>query len=390
MLLSRLYKVVVQRSSEGKLHEDDVPSQPSQSTSTSNLIHNASPDVEAGTPPDFIDDRTRIRELSRTPSPSPSEVKILEGKFLYATPNWRDWRKLFQTKNLLYIIIFVLLVAISILTTVLHDQIVRWLTPAGDWLKSHTGGWLIPIALLIILSFPPLFGHEFVAIICGLVWGLWIGFAIVAAGTLLGELANFFSTRWWLTSRAKKLEAKNLRYGILSKVLREGGFKVALMVRLSAIPPHFATVIFATCGMNVLVFTLAAVLSLPKQFSAVYFGVVFEGSGNNDNKTHNIVLGVVITVTIIVTIGSMRYITYKFNQAKPEYIYERRKARQVGNFKANSEFVGDVGSDAIGLGVRPKNFREPHATECDPVYQPAWTIPASSSSQVPQEPSYKT
>ena len=30
-----------------------------------------------------------------------------------------------------------------------------------------------------------LFGHEIIAIIVGFVWGVWIGFGIVAAGTLL-------------------------------------------------------------------------------------------------------------------------------------------------------------------------------------------------------------
>ena len=38
---------------------------------------------------------------------------------------------------------------------------------------------------------PQLFGHEIVAILCGVVWGIWLGFAIVTAGTALGELANF-------------------------------------------------------------------------------------------------------------------------------------------------------------------------------------------------------
>jgi len=38
---------------------------------------------------------------------------------------------------------------------------------------------------------PQLFGHEIVAILCGLVFGLLKGFAIVAAGTLLGEIGNF-------------------------------------------------------------------------------------------------------------------------------------------------------------------------------------------------------
>jgi hypothetical protein len=36
-----------------------------------------------------------------------------------------------------------------------------------------------------------LFGHEIVGVLCGVVWGLGIGFAIVAAGTFLGEVGNF-------------------------------------------------------------------------------------------------------------------------------------------------------------------------------------------------------
>lgn len=52
-------------------------------------------------------------------------------------------------------------------------------------------GFLIPIAIMFVISFPPLFGHEIVAVLCGLVWGLGVGFAIVAAGTLLGEIGNF-------------------------------------------------------------------------------------------------------------------------------------------------------------------------------------------------------
>ena len=42
-----------------------------------------------------------------------------------------------------------------------------------------------------ILYVPQLFGHEIIAILCGLVWGLCEGFAIVALGTYLGEVGNF-------------------------------------------------------------------------------------------------------------------------------------------------------------------------------------------------------
>jgi uncharacterized membrane protein YdjX (TVP38/TMEM64 family) len=39
----------------------------------------------------------------------------------------------------------------------------------------------------VVISFPPLFGHELIALLCGVIYGLWIGFAIVAAGTFIGE-----------------------------------------------------------------------------------------------------------------------------------------------------------------------------------------------------------
>ena len=51
------------------------------------------------------------------------------------------------------------------------------------------GGWAIPIGILFVLSFPPLFGGEVICLLCGLVWGLWVGFGIVCAGTFLGEVS---------------------------------------------------------------------------------------------------------------------------------------------------------------------------------------------------------
>jgi uncharacterized membrane protein YdjX (TVP38/TMEM64 family) len=81
--------------------------------------------------------------------------------------------------------------AFTITITIYHKQIEDWLRPAANMLQRHKYGFLIPIAILFVISFPPLFGHEIVAVLCGDVWGLWIGFGIVCAGTLLGEIGNF-------------------------------------------------------------------------------------------------------------------------------------------------------------------------------------------------------
>jgi len=72
-----------------------------------------------------------------------------------------------------------------------------------------------------------------------------------------------------LKRTAEKYERKNLNYACMAHIVREGGFMVILLARLSAIPGHFTTAVFATVGMNVFVFLLAAILSMPKQLSIV-------------------------------------------------------------------------------------------------------------------------
>lgn len=47
-----------------------------------------------------------------------------------------------------------------------------------------------------------------------------------------------------------------------------------------------ATAVFASAGMNMLVFITAAVLSLPKQFVNVYIGSVLAEAANGDESTH--------------------------------------------------------------------------------------------------------
>ncbi|KAH9953434.1 hypothetical protein BGW80DRAFT_1259328 [Lactifluus volemus] len=185
-----------------------------------------------------------------------------------------------------------------------------YLTPAAHWMKDLPGGWSIPIAILFIISFPPLFGHEIVAILCGIVWGLWIGFAIVAAGTFLGELGNFYAFKYCCHTRGDKLEKTNLQYGCLAHVVREGGIKIALVARFSAIPGH-------------------SFLSLPKQFATVYIGVIIEGSTKQGTASSRAASYSLVALTTIVTIAAAWYIYRKLNQAKPAVIYRRRKDRQA-------------------------------------------------------------
>lgn len=80
---------------------------------------------------------------------------------------------------------------------------------------------------MFVLSFPPLFGNEIVHVLCGIVWGLWIGFGIVCAGTFLGEIGNFYAFRLCCQARGEKLEKTSLPYACLAQCVRDGGFVVS-------------------------------------------------------------------------------------------------------------------------------------------------------------------
>ncbi|KAF9267179.1 hypothetical protein L218DRAFT_856319, partial [Marasmius fiardii PR-910] len=263
---------------------------------------------------------------TRTPSPTPSELKELKsGAIDWKTMmNWRFW---IRKEWIWYYVIFIIIIVLTALITIYHETIVRWLHPLTLKLHELSWGWVVPILILFVISFPPLFGHEIVAILCGLVWGLWVGFGIVAAGTLLGEIGNFYAFKYCCTARGEKLEKTKMSYACLAKVVRDGGFKVALIVRLSAIPGHFTTAVFAACGMNIFVFSLAAILSMPKQLITVYLGVIMAGE-EGDNKS-KIISRVVLSITILITVAAGWYILRAMNKVKPDVIYQRRKARQA-------------------------------------------------------------
>ncbi|KAM5544031.1 hypothetical protein V8D89_002217 [Ganoderma adspersum] len=270
-----------------------------------------------------------VRAINRTPSPTPSEAKELE-KGVFDWDRMLKWRYWIRKEWTWYYVAFAISLTFIILFTVYHKQIVNWLMPAARWMHDLPFGWTIPIAVLFVISFPPLFGHEIVAILCGLVWGLGPGFGIVAAGTFLGELGNFYAFKYCCAARGEKLERTKLQYACLARVVRDGGFKIALIARLSAIPGHFTTAVFSTCGMGVITFSIAAILSLPKQFITVYLGVALEQSEDGkSSKSDTIIKDVVLGLTTLITIGAMWYIYHKMNQAKPLVIYDRRKARQA-------------------------------------------------------------
>ncbi|KAH9886466.1 hypothetical protein C8Q73DRAFT_795298 [Cubamyces lactineus] len=338
------------------------------------------------------------RHLARTPSPTPSEAELLnptKKKRPGILLNLLDPAKLKHPKELIRTLITFAIIGIVVLFIVYQQNIVDWLKPFTDWMRRTPGGWLVPIAILIVLSFPPLFGHEIIAVLCGDAWGVGVGFAIVATGTLLGELANYYVFKWFCMTRGRKIEAKRLQYALLAEVVRQGGFKIAVIVRLSAIPGHLTTAVFATCGMNVFVFLGAAILSLPKQLVTVYLGVAQSG----DSKT-KIVKTIVIIAYVLLTSFAMHYIRSQTEKVKETVVYRRRKARQAklrtaAGLNPDPELGPDTADDLRptvlatetvkldGVALHVPNPRYPSSSSSQPHVYHARPSPARHGHQQP-------
>ncbi|KAJ7471901.1 hypothetical protein FB451DRAFT_1036475, partial [Mycena latifolia] len=234
---------------------------------------------------------------------------------------------------------------LAILISVESKKIVHALNPATTWLHDQKFGFLIPITLLIIVSFPPLFGHEIIATLVGVTWSLPGAFTIVAIGTLLGEIATFCT-----------IIPFALHAGLLAHVARNGGRWVLLVIRYSALPPHFATAVFASVGISFWTFLAAAILSLPRQMLPVYTGYALRPDVNG--MIFSLVpsfqaekLKAMQTTARATelsrsswwwgqfTIVAYVWIQRKMKAATPDVIYARRKARQAKNDAPGPEYI---------------------------------------------------
>ncbi|KAI6711978.1 hypothetical protein JHW43_005435 [Diplocarpon mali] len=214
------------------------------------------------------------------------------------------------------------------LTDVPHDEIVKALRPVSFEIRDIPGGFVIPVLILIAISFPPLFGHEIVGLLCGVVWGLWVGFAIVAVGTFVGEIGTWYAFKYLFRSKAVKLERTNLNYGALARLTRDGGFWIILLIRFSVIPSHLSTAVLSTCDVKFWHFALATFLTLPKQITIVYVGVLL-----TQEKQDVLVNSAVLVITTGVTLFAAVYIYMKMRRIKVALMAEQL-ARQTAKGEA--------------------------------------------------------
>ncbi|KAJ4389033.1 hypothetical protein N0V93_006495 [Gnomoniopsis smithogilvyi] len=262
-----------------------------------------------------------------------------------------NWKRVFFSKK--YLPVWIVLIIVGLLTAVItlkHDQVVEALRPFAEKVRDIPAGWLIFVAVLFIISFPPLFGHELVALLAGVVYGLWIGFAVVAAGTFIGEIGTWFAFKKLFRRKAEKMERTNLTYGAMAKLCRDGGFWMVFVIRLSVVPSHMSTAVFSTCDVRFWHFAVSTFFTLPKQLILVYLGVLLVG-GQSDFWVKFALFG----VAGVITVASGVWIWWKMRAIKKDLItrQDAQRARQAlrrNNSYNNQADMQAAGAPAMSMG----------------------------------------
>ncbi|TVY42507.1 Golgi apparatus membrane protein [Lachnellula subtilissima] len=288
-----------------------------------------------------------VSKKQKSGQPNPEEEE-----FEYRDVQWKDF--VTKPKYIPLWIVALVVIALSAVIVIRHDEVVNAIRPASEKIRDLPAGFLIPIIILIIISFPPLFGHEIIALLCGVVYGLWIGFAVVAAGTFLGEKvvqlghgtlsstlleekpsnsnARISTTAHWHASP----ETVDFWYPSSNPIPTQTltiSSKVVLIVRFSVIPSHFSTAVFSTCNVKFWYFAIATFATLPKQIILVYVGVLF--AQKNKNNTIN---DIVLVITFLVTVAAGAYIYNKMRLNKRILLDEQAARLDAKQRNVSQEF----------------------------------------------------
>ena len=121
-------------------------------------------------------------------------------------------------------------------TAYVYLPISEWLTAFQDWVQGFGAlGWAIFIAVYAITSFVLIPG-SILTLGAGVAYGLW-AFPLVVAGAVLASAMSFLAARYVFHDRVQEKVAQYPRFKAVNEAIRDEGWKVVLLLRLSPALP---------------------------------------------------------------------------------------------------------------------------------------------------------
>ena len=195
----------------------------------------------------------------------------------------------------------------------------EWLSAFQDWVQGFGAlGWAIFIAVYAITSFVLIPG-SILTLGAGVAYGLW-AFPLVVAGAVLASAMSFLAARYVFHDRVQEKVAQYPRFKAVNEAIRDEGWKVVLLLRLSPALPFSLQNWFL--GLMPVGFWPAQIATLfgimPGTLLYIWIaslgGEAAAGGAADASLLRYVVLGVGLLATLVVTVVVTRKAQQKLKE----------------------------------------------------------------------------
>ncbi len=158
----------------------------------------------------------------------------------------------------------------------------------------------------------------------GFLFGVVDGSITVSIASTVGATLAFLVGRTFARSWVEKIAADNPKFGAVDRAVKDNGFKIVLLTRLSPVFPfNVLNYLFSLTSVSLRDYVLGSWIGMmPGTVMYVYFGTAFKNiadvlSGNIEGGVgQKVLLGVGLVVTVLVTV----YVTRLARRAIQQYV----------------------------------------------------------------------
>ncbi|EST06240.1 SNARE associated Golgi protein [Kalmanozyma brasiliensis GHG001] len=199
-----------------------------------------------------------------------------------------------EQRYILYLVVGIKFLILGVVLYIGPEVMFDTTAKLAIWFGSQTFGAALLIALVVIVSFPPLIGYGTCITLFGLGWGvhspanadhgelngnLFYAWALASVACLLGASVSFVVLRWAITHHAKRVSwissaLDDPKYAALTTAVRSRGLSMAILIRFCPFPFAYSNLFFASLldAVPYRHFIAATALITPKLFLHVWLG----------------------------------------------------------------------------------------------------------------------
>eukprot|EP01116_Phalansterium_solitarium_P022871 TRINITY_DN7732_c0_g1_i1.p1 TRINITY_DN7732_c0_g1~~TRINITY_DN7732_c0_g1_i1.p1 ORF type:complete len:318 (-),score=73.97 TRINITY_DN7732_c0_g1_i1:604-1557(-) len=216
-------------------------------------------------------------------------------------------------------------------------RFLEWIHSIGIW------GNVCIVVLFVVISFPIPLGYSFLGLASGFLYNLWFGtLTMVLGASILGAPLSFIIMGRFFQSWSEHKMATWPKFRVFLFAIRQHGFKIAFLMRLTPLPFGFQNTMFSVSGIGFWPYALGTALGLlPEQFAWVYFGSTCKKLTQivaNDVPMNHVekIMIAVETVAVVLVVAVVSFLA-KRAMAKATTEYEASTAGRAADEEAATE-----------------------------------------------------